>query len=64
MTLRIWDAATGRLVDRLLGHPAEVETVTFTSNGNCLVSGDQNGILKYWDITALTDGSMDLSFLK
>ena len=44
--VRIWDVATGTLVDRLRGHGDSVYSVTFTPDGKGLVSGS---LVKYWN---------------
>ena len=55
-TVRIWDVATGVLVDCLRGHDAMVWSVAFTHDGKGLVSCSENSMLKYWEFsTALRD---------
>jgi general transcriptional corepressor TUP1 len=48
--VRIWDVATGRLVERLRGHRDSVYSVAFTPDGRGLVSGSLDKTLKYWDV--------------
>lgn len=51
--VRIWDVATGHLVERLRGHRDSVYSVAFTPDGKGLVSGSLDKTLKYWDVSAL-----------
>ncbi len=51
--VRIWDVATGQLVERLKGHRDSVYSVAFTPDGKALVSGSLDKTLKYWDVRPL-----------
>jgi glucose repression regulatory protein TUP1 len=51
--VRIWDVATGSLLERLRGHRDSVYSVAFTPDGKGLVSGSLDKTLKYWDVTGL-----------
>jgi hypothetical protein len=51
--VRIWDVATGSLVERLRGHRDSVYSVAFTPDGKGLVSGSLDKTLKYWDVSGL-----------
>ena len=48
--VRIWEVATGQLVERLKGHRDSVYSVAFTPDGKGLVSGSLDKTLKYWDV--------------
>lgn len=48
--VRIWDVATGQLVERLRGHRDSVYSVAFTPDSAGLVSGSLDKTLKYWDV--------------
>lgn len=50
MVVRIWDAQTGNLVERLRGRNQSVTSLAFTPDGCGLVSGECDGSTKYWDI--------------
>jgi glucose repression regulatory protein TUP1 len=54
--VRIWEVATGKLVERLRGHRKSVYSVTFTPDGRGLVSGSLDKTLKYWDVSGLNEG--------
>jgi glucose repression regulatory protein TUP1 len=51
--VRIWDASTGALVERLRGHRDSVYSVVFTPDGRGVVSGSLDKTLKYWDVSGL-----------
>ncbi|KAJ7735739.1 WD40-repeat-containing domain protein [Mycena metata] len=51
--VRIWDAQTGALVERLRGHRDSVYSVVFTPDGLGVVSGSLDKTLKYWDVSGL-----------
>lgn len=53
MLVRLWDAQTGALIERLRGHNDSVYSVAFTPDGTRLVSGSLDKTLKCWDLTPL-----------
>ncbi|KAJ6557825.1 WD40-repeat-containing domain protein [Mycena capillaripes] len=55
--VRIWDAATGALVERLRGHRDSVYSVVWTPDGRGVVSGSLDKTLKYWDVSGLAAGA-------
>ena len=55
--VRIWDIASGTLLERLQGHKDGIYSVAFTSDGKGLVSGSLDKSMKYWDVGALAAGS-------
>ena len=59
--VRIWDVATGNLVERLKGHRDSVYSVAFTPDGKGLVSGSLDKTLKYWDVRPILGKSGDSS---
>lgn len=48
--VRLWDVATGQLLERLRGHKDSVYSVAFTPDGRGLVSGSLDKTLKYWEL--------------
>lgn len=53
--VRIWDVATGQLVERLKGHQDSVYSIAFTQDGRGLISGSLDRTLKHWDIQPILD---------
>ncbi|TNY19963.1 WD40-repeat-containing domain protein [Rhodotorula diobovata] len=51
--VRIWDAETGVLLDKLKGHRDSVYSVAFSPDGKFLVSGSLDKTLKMFDIGSL-----------
>jgi hypothetical protein len=49
-SLKLWDAATGRLLRTLQGHSKSVTSVAFSPDGRYLVSGSEDNSLKLWDV--------------
>lgn len=47
---RIWDAATGQLLNSLDGQCGPLYAIAFSPNGNYLVSGCDNGSALIWDL--------------
>jgi len=54
--VRIWNAHTGELLERLQGHEDSVHSVRFTPDACGLVSGSLDRTLKYWDVSRLANG--------
>ena len=51
--VRIWDARTGALLDKLRGHKDSVYSVAFAPHGGWLVSGSLDKTLKIWELDPL-----------
>ena len=49
MSVKLSDAATGRLIRTLEGHAGEVNSVAFSADGSRVVSGSSDKTLKLWD---------------
>jgi WD40 repeat protein len=47
-TIRIWDAASGDILDVLRGHRAAVTSVAFAPDDSALVSGGEDGSVRRW----------------
>ena len=55
--IRIWDSQTGHLVERLRGHDGAVYSVTFTQDDKGLISGSEDGKVKFWDLTLFLESN-------
>jgi general transcriptional corepressor TUP1 len=51
--VRLWEIRTGQLVDSLVGHNDSVVSVAFTPDGNGLISGGADGMVKSWNLEPL-----------
>ena len=51
--VRVWDARTGALLDKLRGHKDSVYSVAFAPHGGWLVSGSLDKTLKIWELEPL-----------
>jgi serine/threonine protein kinase/WD40 repeat protein len=54
-TIRVWDAATGRLLSRLEGHTAWVCKLVFTKDGRRLLSAASDESIRFWDTRTWTE---------
>jgi WD40 repeat protein len=50
-TIRIWHAVDGGLVRELMGHTRLVSSLVFTQDGSRLISCDDGGEIRIWDLT-------------
>jgi WD40 repeat protein len=55
--IRLCDRATGTLRQVFRGHHAKVSALTFSPDGQSLLSGDTKGVVKRWDITPEKEAS-------
>jgi WD40 repeat protein len=51
-TVRLWNADDGKKLAELTGHNEDVFCVAFHPDGKSLVSGDQKGGLRHWDVAS------------
>jgi WD40 repeat protein/class 3 adenylate cyclase len=49
-SVRVWDAATGALEERLLGHTGIVITVDWSPDSRRIVSGGSDGTARVWEL--------------
>ena len=54
-TIRVWDAATGLLLDQLVGHTRWVCNVAFSKDGQQLISGATDQTIRFWDTSTWTE---------
>ena len=57
-TIRIWDAATGRLLARLDGHTGWVGKLAFTKDGRRLISAATDQSIRFWDTGTWTESKV------
>jgi hypothetical protein len=52
--IRLWDLASGQVIQTLAGHQWSVHTLAFALDGTTLISGAQDETVLGWDVAALT----------
>jgi len=48
-TVTIWEVASGRLLERFMGHRRMVTGVAFSPDGKLMATGSEDGLTKLWD---------------
>ena len=51
-TMKLWDAATGRLIRTFEGHNGAVDAVLFTRDGKRAISASNDKTIKLWDLAS------------
>src|SRR5262249_27203282 len=54
-TVRLWDVATGKEVQPLMGHRAAITSLAFTPDAQQLVTASKDGSARQWDIVKRTE---------
>ena len=50
MSVRVWDASTGRALQQLNGHTSLVSSVAFSHDGTHIVSGSSDKSVRVWSV--------------
>eukprot|EP01012_Entosiphon_sulcatum_P007477 TRINITY_DN13809_c0_g1_i1.p1 TRINITY_DN13809_c0_g1~~TRINITY_DN13809_c0_g1_i1.p1 ORF type:complete len:472 (-),score=31.06 TRINITY_DN13809_c0_g1_i1:20-1336(-) len=45
----LWDSSTGSVIRRIFGHSAFINAASLSADGNFLVSGSDDGSVRFWD---------------
>ena len=48
--MKVWDLATGKLLQTLTGHLGEVRAVAFSPDGSLIASGGDDLEIKLWQL--------------
>ncbi|HEX8703888.1 MAG TPA: hypothetical protein VF815_33965 [Myxococcaceae bacterium] len=51
-TVRLWDVATGREFQRMVGHTDAVHSLAFDKDGKTLASGGRSGSIRLWEVSS------------
>jgi general transcriptional corepressor TUP1 len=62
--IRIWEVASGILLDSLRGHRDSVYSVAFTPDGRGIISGSLDKSMRLWDLSSLLQAKNQDSSLK
>ncbi|MDZ8238224.1 MAG: hypothetical protein RMZ69_13780 [Nostoc sp. ChiQUE01a] len=52
--MKLWDLATGQLIDNFVGHANPVWSVAFSPDGQTLASGSGDQTIKLWSVKSDT----------
>ena len=56
---RLWDAATGKPLGAPLVHPGGVRAAAWAPDGRVVVTGGDDGGVRFWDVPAPLEGSAE-----
>ena len=59
----LWDAATGQVVHRFVGHLDDIQDIAFHPRGHLLASSDKSGIVRTWPLSDLPASDVPASDL-
>ena len=59
-TVNLWTVDTGETLTSLTGHPGWVNAVAFSPDGQTLISGGDDGMLRLWDVTSYTSATQEI----
>ena len=51
-SIKLWDAASGRLIRTFIGHSGNITAITFSPNGKYLASASWDRTIKMWDVAS------------
>jgi WD domain, G-beta repeat len=54
-TVKLWEAATGKLLSTLQGHSAAVRSVAWSPEGKTLASGSRDQTVKLWEAPSISE---------
>ncbi len=58
-SVRLWDVATGALVENLTGHEKSVMSLSFSPDGRTLATCSRDGTVRLWSVTRPDGGTSD-----
>ncbi len=52
MAIRLWEVASGTNIATLWGHPTDIQSLAFSTDGTLLASGSFDGTIMLWNMTS------------
>ncbi|MXY99117.1 T9SS type A sorting domain-containing protein [Candidatus Poribacteria bacterium] len=56
----LWTVSTGEKITSLMGHPGWINAIAFSPDGETLVSGGDDEMLRLWDITPYASATQEI----